>query len=241
MSEPEPPSGGGTWEGFGPGAWGPLGDDPTGWGMPGPIGPGRGGADPEIELAGKLLIAAPRMVDPNFARTVVLVLHHDLGGSLGLVLNRPSQLDLDEPLAQWSSLAGAPRVVFVGGPVASAAAICLARLRPDRPGGGGLLGFAYETPQGWRSVGARIGTLDLNGDPAAAALSVEVIRVFAGYAGWGPGQLPAELGLGGWMVAEAGDGDAFSTDPGSLWKSVLRRQSPEVAILASYPEDPSAN
>lgn len=240
------PSGGGTWEGFGPSAWGPLGDDPAGWGMPAPADPGApggGGRDPEAELSGKLLVAAPRMVDPNFARTVVLVLHHDLGGSLGLVLNRPSQLDLHEPLAQWASLSSSPKVVFVGGPVASAAAICIARLRDTSGTGsaGSLRDFAFEAPQGWRSVGGRIGTLDLNGDPAAAALSVEVIRVFAGYAGWGPGQLGSELGLGGWMVVDPVESDPFSADPRQLWKSVLRRQAGGVAILAGYPEDPSAN
>jgi putative transcriptional regulator len=211
-----------------------------------PTGPGVAGQDDEPELSGKLLVAAPRMVDPNFARTVVLVLHHDLGGSLGLVLNRPSQLDLDEPLAQWSYLSPDPKVVFVGGPVASAAAICLARLREgDKSAAGGageaLFELAFETPQGWRSIGGRVGTLDLNGDPAAAGLSVDVIRVFAGYAGWGPGQLTAELGLGGWMVVDSVEDDPFSADPGGLWRTVLRRQSPEVAILANYPEDPSVN
>ncbi len=251
MSEPEPPSGGGgTWEGFGPAAWGPLGDDPAGWGMPGlgpsPAGPGVGGGDDGLELSGKLLVAAPRMVDPNFARTVILVLHHDIGGSLGLVLNRGSQLALDEPLAQWSHLAPEPKVVFVGGPVASAAAICLARLRGPAESGtgaadGGIMDLAFERPQGWRAVWGRVGTLDLNGDPAAAALSVEAIRVFAGYAGWGPGQLPTELGFGGWMVVEPAEGDAFAAEPEGLWKAVLRRQSAPVAMLASYPEDPSAN
>lgn len=258
-----PPTGGGTWEGFGPGAWGRLGDDTAGWGMPTPgIGPTRSGLDPTgagaggisgLSLSGKLLVAAPGMVDPNFARTVVLVLHHDSGGSLGLVLNRPSQLDLAEPLRQWVGLAGSPSVVFVGGPVASAAAICLGRLRPadfgpadnpDQEGGpplDPLHQLAYEQPQGWRWVWAGIGTLDLTGDPGAAALSVGAIRVFAGYAGWGPGQLAAELSLGGWMVVDPTEDDPFSPDPDGLWKSVLRRQSAEVAILASYPEDLSTN
>ena len=68
-----------------------------------------------------------------------------------------------------------------------------------------------------------------------------MIRVFAGYAGWGPGQLPAELGLGGWMVVDALHGDAFSTAPDRLWSSVLRRQPSAVSILANYPEDPTAN
>ncbi|MGH9131987.1 MAG: YqgE/AlgH family protein [Acidimicrobiales bacterium] len=216
-------------------------------GAGGPDGPGR---DSEPDLSGKLLVAAPVMADPNFARTVVLVLHHDSGGSLGLVLNRPSQLDLGEPLRQWVGLAAAPAVVFVGGPVASAAAICLGRLRapaPPAPTSGTipepspLEQLAFDRPQGWRPVLADIGTLDLNGDPSAAAASVSTVRVFAGYAGWGPGQLTSELGLGGWMVADPSEEDAFSTDPGGLWKSVLRRQSPEVAILAGYPEDPSAN
>lgn len=294
MTEAEPPSGGGTWEGFGPGAWGPLGGDPAGSGMSGPggsepglagAGGGEPGAGPGPALSGQLLVAAPGIVDPNFARTVVLVLHHDIGGSLGLVLNRPSQLDLEEPLAQWGDLAAPPKVVFVGGPVSSAVAICMARLREkpsgaaggagsgdDGSGGGesgggesggggsggggsgggesgddgetgtaGLEQLAFDRPQGWRRVWGRIGTLDLNGDPAAAAQSVDTIRVFAGYAGWGPGQLPAEIGLGGWLVVGQAEDDVFWPDPKGLWKAVLRRQPGEVAILASYPEDLSAN
>lgn len=194
--------------------------------------PGAEPGDPGAELSGQLLVATPGLVDPNFARTVVLVLHHDRTGSLGLVLSRPSQLHLDEPLARWAHLAAAPKVVFVGGPVASAVAICVARVR---------VLHGSDLPQGWRPVRGRVGTLDLHGDPASAATSVEALRVFGGYAGWGPGQLPMELGLGGWLVVEPQEDDAFSSDPAGLWKSVLRRQGGGLAILASYPEDPSAN
>ncbi|MGH9062655.1 MAG: YqgE/AlgH family protein, partial [Acidimicrobiales bacterium] len=91
-------------------------------------------------LAGRLLVAGPALVDPNFRRTVVLVLHHDAGGSLGVVLNRPGHLALAEPLPQWVPLAADPLDVFIGGPVGSGAAICLARLAGGGPAGGGPAG-----------------------------------------------------------------------------------------------------
>ncbi|MGH9063702.1 MAG: YqgE/AlgH family protein, partial [Acidimicrobiales bacterium] len=105
------------------------------------------------------------------------------------------------------------------------------------PGGGAGQG----TPEGWRAVRGRLGTLDLNGDPSAAASLVGALRVFAGYAGWGPGQLAGELSVGGWILVDSEDDDAFTANPDGLWKAVLRRQGGDFALLAAYPLDPSAN
>ena len=77
---------------------------------------------------GKLLIAGPLLLDPNFWRTVVLVIEHTTEGALGLVLNRPSQMDVSDPLPQWEHLAAQPAVLFLGGPVQHQAVICLRAL-----------------------------------------------------------------------------------------------------------------
>ena len=128
-----------------------------------------------MDLAGKLLVALPVLVDPNFDRTVVLLLSHgEEAGALGVVLNRPSTTDLVEPLPLWSDVAADPAVVFVGGPVEPQMAIALGR---DDNG---------------------VGTIDLDGDPAL--LTVRQVRVFAGYAGWSAGQLESELADGAWAV-----------------------------------------
>ena len=172
-------------------------------------------------------MAAPSLDDPNFSRTVILMLEHGDEGALGLVLNRPSELDLDVPLPGWAAPAASPAVVFVGGPVAPGAALCLARFRAGSEGGLPLLD--------------RVGTMDLNGDPDEVVAEVEQLRVFAGYAGWGPGQLEAEILTGSWLVVDAADDDALSPDPERLWHAVLRRQKGRLALLANFPLDPAAN
>jgi putative transcriptional regulator len=180
-------------------------------------------------MAGRLLVATPLLPDPNFDRTVVLLLAHSTEGALGVVLNRPSEMELDSPLPRWERLAADPPVVFVGGPVAPGAAICLARLPAGRP------------TAGWTPVTGELGTLDLEQDPDEVAEGVAQIRVFAGYAGWGPGQLEGEIAAGAWFVVAAEPGDAMAHDPGQLWKQVLRRQGADLALMAAFPADPSSN
>jgi putative transcriptional regulator len=197
-------------------------------------------------LRGRLLVANPAVPDPNFNRTVVLLLAHQDDGALGVVLNRPSELDVDSPLPRWERLVADPAVVFVGGPVAPGAAICLARV-PNPPID--LSAGADPTPAGldpegaggWMPLVGELGTLDLERDPDDVAVKVEAIRVFAGYAGWGPGQLEAELDADAWFVVPAEAGDALVGDPEQLWKRVLRRQGGSFALLAAYPPDPTLN
>src|SRR4051812_14198173 len=130
-------------------------------------------------LTGRLLVAAPALADPNFDRSVILVLAHGDGGALGVVLNRPSVTGVAGSLPDgWESLAAPPRVLFVGGPVGGGAAIGLARAQaPTRD------------TAGWSPVLGRLGTVDLGSAPDALDVSLEVVRVFAGYAGWSAGQL----------------------------------------------------
>ena len=180
-------------------------------------------------LRGRLLVANPRLPDPNFDRTVVLVLTHSGEGALGLVLNRPSDTEVAESLPGWEDVASAPAVVFIGGPVEQSTVICL-----------GQQVASTSLDDGWAPVAGHLGTFDLDQGPGAAA-GLAGLRLFAGYAGWGPGQLEAEVGRGGWFVVDAEGGDAVADEPDSLWRVVLRRQRSSLALVAAYPNDPSAN
>lgn len=178
-------------------------------------------------LSGRLLVASPSMHDPNFDRTVILVLEHG-EGALGVVLNRPSETSIEDPLPLWRAQAAEPSVVFVGGPVGEAA-ICLAH--SPRSGVG----------SGWQQLFAGLGTLDVALPPEEVGVPIDGLRVFAGYAGWGAGQLEAEIAAGAWFVVAAEPGDAFSPDPAGLWRRVLRRQRGMLSTVATFPSDLSVN
>lgn len=180
-------------------------------------------------VGGRLIVATPRMLDPNFERTVVLVLDHDEDGALGIVLNRPLEVPLDDVLPGWGQVATSPPVIFGGGPVEPAAVIGLGRARPDA------------APEGWEPISGRIRAVDPSADPALVATEVDAVRIFAGYAGWGPGQLEAELDDEAWFVLDSDTEDPFTADPEALWNRVFRRQSGELRMLATYPADPSMN
>lgn len=189
----------------------------------------------ELSLRGQLLVANPLLPDPNFDRTVVLILSHSQHGALGLVLNRPSQLPVSEPLPQWEPLATAPSVVFVGGPVSPDSAICL-----GCTASGNLVG-PEESGDTWRGIGEGITTIDLERDPAGLEDGLMGVRVFAGYAGWAANQLEGELSSGAWWVVDALVSDVIDDRPDDLWKRVLRRQGGELALAAAFPADPSMN
>lgn len=180
-------------------------------------------------LQGRLLVATPVIGDPNFDRTVVLVLEHGDQGALGLVLNRPTDVAVLDPLPEWEDLAASPPVVFVGGPVEQGAAIGLARV--SSPG----------EASGWSQILGPIGTLDLSRRPDEMSPAIEQVRIFAGYAGWSPGQVEAELEAEAWLVLDALPDDVLAADPADLWSAVLRRQGGELAMLSGYPPDPSLN
>lgn len=201
------------------------------------------------DLTGRLLVATPVIGDPNFDRTVVLMLEHGDEGSLGLVLNRPSDVDVADPLPQWRHLAAAPGVVFVGGPVEQTTAIGLARVAfpvdrdsaSDRSVHTSTDPFDGDEASGFSALTATIGTLDLSLSPDEVSSPIEQVRVFAGYAGWGAGQLDSELAAEAWVVVDGEPGDVVDGDPAGLWARVLRRQGGDLALLASYPPDPSLN
>lgn len=180
---------------------------------------------------GRLLVATPLLTDPNFERTVILILEDNEDGALGLVLNRPSPLEVGEPLPDWADLSASPPVVFVGGPVSRSSVIALARCS-DEP---------EMSDDTWTSVLGPIGVLDLTADAALLHTLVDDVRVFAGYAGWDSEQLRAEIAEGAWFVVDALPSDATTDEPEELWREVLRRQPDPLRLFANYPLDLSAN
>ena len=179
-------------------------------------------------LRGRLLVATPPLVDPNFDRSVVLMLEHGEEGALGVILNRPTDASLSAVLPDWESHASEPGVVFSGGPVAPEAVIALAR--------GGT-----DADDGWVAVLDDVGSVDVGRDPDELGFTVDALRVFVGYAGWGPGQLEDELEEHAWFVVPTLPSDPVSVRPDDLWRAVLRRQRGRVAMFANFPADPMAN
>lgn len=179
---------------------------------------------------GRLLVATPPLEDPNFDRTVVYVLEHHDEGALGVVINRPIDEQLDEPLERWMELQSDPSLVFAGGPVETEALIALARTTGD------ITDDDHLAP-----VNGEIASADLAADPVMMAGSITALRVFRGYSGWGPGQLEGEIEAGAWLVLDPEPDDLFSAEPGDLWRTVLRRQPGRLAWLADAPDDLAAN
>ena len=179
---------------------------------------------------GRLLVAAPALIDPSFDRTVVLMLEHNADGAIGLVLNRPTDLGVEDALSHWAPVAAVPGAVFDGGPVDPETAFCLA-----------LVSVASPEVQGWKPVVGRIGLADLDVDPFDIAPGIEASRVFCGYAGWSAGQLERELREEAWFVVDAQPNDAITDDPESLWEVVLRRQRGPLAWVSGFPDDPNDN
>lgn len=181
-------------------------------------------------LVGRLLVATPALQDPNFERTVVLLVGSEPSGSLGVVLNRATEVPVAEVLGDWGMLAGEPAVLFEGGPVQPEAAIALGWMRSEE----GI-------PDSFKPFSGRLGTLDLGADPESLASRLDGMRVFAGYASWGPGQLDDEIEEGAWMVFDSLPSDPFASRPEDLWSMVWHRQGGLLAAVATFPADPSHN
>ena len=176
---------------------------------------------------GQLLIAGPGLLDPNFWRTVVLVVEHTDEGALGLVLNRPSETSVGESVPQLDELVDPGEQLFIGGPVQPSAVIVLAEFKDATDAA--LLAFDD------------VGVIGTEAAAQDAAPSVRRGRAFVGHAGWGPGQLDGELERGDWILEPARREDAFSDAPSEIWASVLTRKGGSYALVARMPPDPSVN
>jgi putative transcriptional regulator len=182
--------------------------------------------------AGSLLVAAPGLTDANFRRTVVYVIDHQHEGTLGVVLNRPSEISVIDVLPGWGPYSTRPRAIFVGGPVEQKTALCLGVLRT---------GLVPALAAGTRSVNGPVVLVDLDTEPAPLAGVVKGLRIFAGYSGWTTGQLADEIDRGDWIVVPALPADVVAPGDQDLWGRVLRRQGMPLALLATHPIDLSVN
>lgn len=189
-------------------------------------------------LVGDLLVATPLLLDPNFERTVVLVLDLDDDGVLGVVLNRPSGIPVGDILPDWRDVAGSPDVLFSGGPVSTDSALAVGASMSI--GTGAALDAGAE-PVGFRRLYDDVGIVDLDTPTPIVAPALTHLRIFAGYAGWGRDQLGEEIREGSWYVVPSRRGDLFAADPAGLWHRVLRRQPGELAWVSTRPADPSMN
>ena len=167
------------------------------------------------------------MLDPNFQRTVVLVGEHGDEGAMGVVLNRRTDVTVDEAAPVLTELVDGDDLVHVGGPVQPQAVVVLGEF--DDPERAGVLIFGA------------VGFLPVEVDDATELGVLARARVFAGYAGWGPGQLEMELAESAWIVEPAVPDDVFTGDPETLWSAVLRRKGGPFTLLATMPADPSLN
>ena len=178
-------------------------------------------------LRGQLLVAGPTLLDPNFHRTVVLVVEHEDAGAMGLVLNRPSPIPAEQAIPELGDALEPEERLWMGGPVQTTSVVVLADF-----GGAGLEAMPVQG-----DVGLVLPESDLHEVGGA----VRRARPFLGYAGWGPGQLESELEGDDWIVAEFRPADAFTEDPDELWGQVLVRKGGAYALLATMPPDPSVN
>lgn len=176
-------------------------------------------------LQGKLLVSSPALVDPNFRKTVVLITHHDDEGAMGLVLSRPSEVRATEAVPALEGLPGAADPVFVGGPVQPEAFMALAEFE--------------DVDESAAPVFGDVGFVAAEAEPDD--LAVRRVRLFAGYAGWGPGQLEAELEEPSWIVVGAEAGDPFADDPDELWRQVIQRKGGPFSLMENMPFDPGLN
>jgi putative transcriptional regulator len=176
-------------------------------------------------LQGKLLVSSPALIDPNFRKTVVLIAHHDEDGAMGLVLSRPSDVAAVDAVPLLGGIPGADDPIFVGGPVQPEAFMVLAEFDDVGEAAAPIMGA--------------LGFMPADAEPDD--LTIRRLRLFAGYSGWGGGQLEAELEESSWIVVDAIADDAFADDPDELWRVVLHRKGGPFSLMENMPFDPGLN
>jgi putative transcriptional regulator len=175
---------------------------------------------------GHLLVASPALLDPNFRRAVVLVTEHTDDGAAGLVLNRPSLVEVVAAVPDLEALVDDDEQVWVGGPVQPETVL--------------VLGEFFDPDDAEVPLFESLGFPSLD-DPDEIVPATTRRRVFAGYAGWGAGQLEEEVANEDWILEPALANDAFTEEPDELWREVLRRKGGIYELVARMPEDPSLN
>lgn len=164
---------------------------------------------------GVFLVASPSLSDPNFHQTVLLIIEHGRGGTVGLILNRPTNVLLSEALPDFTVLKRTNHRLFAGGPVEQTQLVLLFRLTQPLPDTRQIIAGIY------------VGTPRVLERIMIQPKPTETFRAFAGFAGWAPGQLEHEMLEGAWGVLPSDAFSIFDKDPATLWPdSIIRLQAP---------------
>ena len=177
-------------------------------------------------LRGQLLVSSGGLFDPNFRHTVVLLGEHDENGALGVVLNRALNVTVGQTVPALADVVPPETPLYQGGPVRPTSPVLLGEFAD--PDSADLLVFG--------AIGFLVG--DVSSDVRGRLLRA---RVFAGYAGWGPGQLEEEMAADSWILEPARPEDVFTDEPDLLWSRVLDRKGEPYRRLSRMPYDPSMN
>lgn len=186
----------------------------------------------QVPGAGMLLVAAPSLTDPHFRRTVIYLVAHGGDGTVGVVVNRPSDTAVRSVLPGWAEHTTAPHTVYAGGPVQTNSAMCLGVCRAE---------VEPRSVDGTIPVTGPVVLIDLDADPARIAPVLRGMRIYAGRAGWEAGQLAEEIAEEAWYVVTGRPADLLAGPDADLFFSVLRRQPWPAAAAAYQPADLAAN
>lgn len=181
---------------------------------------------------GQLLIAAPGMRSPEFARSVVLILEHNAQMTFGVVLTQRSEVAVFNVLPEWLPLVTKPQALYIGGPLNQQSVLGLGTTQP---------GVTFDEDDVLSKIAPRLALVDLRAEPSELEGRLAGMRLFAGYAEWAPGQLEEEIADGDWYVAPALAQDVLTPGPADLWGDVMKRQPMPLPLFSTFPRSADAN
>ena len=174
--------------------------------------------DPKSLGPGKILVASRELGDPNFAETVILLVHYDNEGAIGLMLNRRTDLPISRVLTQFKTAKGISDPVYLGGPVETPTVFALLRSQEKIESAEHVFGSVY-----WISSKTALEKM-ISSRPDRSAY-----HIYLGYAGWTSEQLRNEIRLGGWFIFQADNQTIFNAHPDSLWREMIKKTELEMA------------
>lgn len=181
--------------------------------------------DPKALGPGKLLVASRELGDPNFAQTVILLVHYDTDGVVGLMVNRRTNLPISRVFTELKTAKDVSDPVYLGGPVETPTVFALLRSKNKLENSEHVFGDIY-----WISAKAVLEkTVSSHPDPS-------VFHVYLGYAGWTTDQLRSEVRLGGWFIFQGDNKTIFNANPDSLWRQMIKKTDLDMAGWHRRPE-----
>jgi putative transcriptional regulator len=177
---------------------------------------------------GRFLVASRDLGDPNFAKTVILLVRYDEGkGAVGLVINKRTDVPISRAFRDLKEASGRNDPVYIGGPVELNSVLALLKAASKPEGANHVFGDVY-----------LISDKNLLTKSLASGAEATVFHAYIGYAGWGNGQLEHEVELGAWHIMPADVGTVFHSDPDSVWLRMIRRTETQIAWIPGIPRLP---